>query len=150
MLCLHFASILVAAGCDIADADRCADGYRYDSEINLCLLEENAGIDTDTASDSASDGGADGGGGQTGFGEPCESSEDCAEFDAFYCALPPAPLPGSGYCTIDNCATGGTCPERYQCCDCREATLAAIPKMAACAKNTDAAALNAVPGCTCR
>ncbi len=48
----------------------------------------------------------------TGVGEYCESSDDCADFDAKYCAVQ------TNACMLDSCATGAnTCTADTVCCD---------------------------------
>jgi len=51
----------------------------------------------------------------SGLGEVCKAEEDCAGFDADYCAMDPAA--GEGFCTITDCSPNpDDCPEGYLCC----------------------------------
>lgn len=48
----------------------------------------------------------------TGVGEPCESADDCADYDATFC------LPQVNTCAVEKCATGeNTCGSGTVCCD---------------------------------
>lgn len=104
-------SLLVGAGCKIADEDRCAPGYTYNPDKLAC--EKNTSDDAETASETTTE--TQENDFPTGMGETCDSNEDCSAFEADVCAVNPAL--GSGYCTIVGCAPG-ECPSGYQCCSC--------------------------------
>jgi hypothetical protein len=49
----------------------------------------------------------------SGFGESCETSRDCGDFEASYCEAFQ-----SRTCMLEGCATGGVkCPSGWSCCD---------------------------------
>lgn len=68
----------------------------------------------------------------SGVGAVCSSGEDCAEFDANYCAISPLSPTEPGYCTFENCSPGG-CLAPYRCCD-----LSGLGLAIACLNEADA------------
>jgi hypothetical protein len=145
------------AGCTIDDGDRCPDGMRWNAEYASCecpvgdgyyletdpddpadaeclpCVAESTSPDCDTDTDTGDtetdtpDGGDD-----SGIGTTCSSSEDCADFEADYCALNPLAPEDPGYCTFENCESG-ECPDGYQCCD-----LTGLGLTVACLTDVDA------------
>lgn len=149
---LASALILVAvAGCDIDDADRCSEGYHYDPKGLACkVCEEDQTWDPinyncvdDPDTDDDADAGDDGGP-PSGLGEPCDSDEDCAEYEASMCAVNPLTQEGV-YCTLADC-TPADCPDGWQCCDCLDVDPL---NSLACATDQDAAQLSSLAGCDC-
>ena len=153
MLRALFAALALGGviGCSIDDGDRCPDGYHYDPEGLACLVcaEDETWDPVNYAcvgtSDSDSDVDAgDDGGPPTGLGEPCDSDEDCAEYEASMCAINPLTEEGV-YCTLEDC-TPADCPEGWQCCDCLDVDPL---NSLACATDEDAVPLVNLAGCDC-
>lgn len=104
--------LLGLAGCSPTDGERCGAGFVW--RDNTCFEDEPIDTDTGSAADAGPDGGDDG---PTGMGEVCtEDGEECAGFEADYCAIQPGN--DEGYCTITGCAAApDNCPDGYLCCD---------------------------------
>ena len=136
-LSLALAAVMVCA-CDIADEDRCPEGFVYNTELYSCeLVDED---DTDTGVEP-SDAGSDGAAGE-GWGEICTGQEDCSDYEADYCLVSPFASDGNGYCTIVGCSSE-ECAAGFSCCDCTS-----LDWVVACIDDENAA-LAAQYGCEC-
>ncbi len=115
--------IVLVASCSIDDENRCLDGFVYAKMSKTCIPEDTGSADTETGSGADAggdeDSGAAGDGGSTGLGEYCETQEECAPYEADYCAV--NPLTGEGSCTYQDC-DATSCPAGYTCCDCTAIT----------------------------
>jgi hypothetical protein len=98
----------------IADDNRCGKGQVYitdvaDGEKYYCY--EDAGT-----ADAGTE--ADAGGGEpegSGLGESCYAADDCAGYEADFCAGNPGE---EGYCSFQDCTVEpDSCPGEYSCCD---------------------------------
>lgn len=114
-LILGLAGLLVGGCYNIKDEDRCLEGYHYDPEGLVCVLDLDAGLDADLDAEVTSDASADGGG-ASGIGDLCDVSDECTG-DADYCAY--SSHAGEGFCTVTGC-TEGSCPSGWMCCDCTD------------------------------
>ncbi len=108
------------ASCAIPDDERCGDDFFYDEETKSCkqTTPADTGDDTEEEDGGPQDSGADDAGDaiSTGMGEYCESDEDCAGYDADFCALDP--FTQAGGCTIKNCIEEpDNCPPGWVCCN---------------------------------
>ncbi len=144
------AAFVLLAACEVADEDRCPegfvyipdnmvcacpDGYTYESEDEACVevpVDTETEEDTDSGTEEMD---------TSGFGELCEGDADCEEFPVVdFCVI--NPLSEEGYCTIGDCEVGD-CPNGWQCCDCLD-----LLKWIACLDDEYAAKVEGF-GCTC-
>jgi hypothetical protein len=107
-------------GCLFDDDHPCGSRYVL-GERGACFLPDNdagddpARVETLDASSSSTTSGAstDSGRAPTGLGASCESSADCAGYDATYCETFQ-----SHTCFIQNCTSDpGICPAGWSCCE---------------------------------
>ena len=141
--------------CNIADEDRCLNGYTWDDALNGCLKNaDDKGTDsqtdfpTDTEPEITMDAGSDAGVDTEvvalpeGYGEPCTATgNECVSYEeANYCAYNPMEPEAGGVCTIKDCVPGG-CPQGSLCCDCFSVLVTCVPK--------ESAPEAEAQGCTC-
>ena len=118
---------------DVYSCQQCADSDTHPECDTDTASDTGADTDADTDADAGADGGADTDTtADTGLGTECTSSDECAEFEADYCAISPLAPSEPGYCTFENC-TPGSCPAPYLCCD-----LSALGYGIACLNEADA------------
>lgn len=103
--------LFLAAGCSIAEDDRCADGYEWVQKYRMCLpiepddTGEPEVIDTDPQ--------------PNGIGNVCTADSDCTalELDADFCLINPTDPVAGGTCSIFGCVPED-CTGGFSCCDC--------------------------------
>ena len=118
----------LTASCSVGD--RCGDGYKYNGEGCVKLMDAGASADASKTGDAAEKDGSpsDQDSGEmngdalalpTGLGKSCSSlgtAPECSGEEADYCAYSAAD--GFGICTIKGCeAKPNNCPSNYTCCD---------------------------------
>jgi len=114
LLILGLAGLLVQGCYNIKDDDRCLDGYHYDPEGLVCVLDEDGGVEIDAASMDAEVTADASTTGDSVIGDSCEVSEECTG-DVDFCAY--SSHTQTGYCSPTGCSEG-TCPTGWMCCDC--------------------------------
>jgi hypothetical protein len=93
------------SACHLKDGARCDDDQHFNGTSCISL---------DTDSEDVPDAGGDAGE-FTGMMEPCDTAEDCAEYEATYCLTA---MPDSNLCLIQDCNTDpNDCPSPHICCD---------------------------------
>ena len=128
-------------GCAFSDDERCPDGFEWDTELNYCVIEIDAGEDSGSGECEPGDGGID------GFGELCTDEGDCAGYTADYCLTDPRNPSAPGACTATGCEPCG-CGEGNVCCDCAGATMDPFGD-SICLEAGNAGELLAI-GCNCQ
>ncbi|MDD5306173.1 MAG: hypothetical protein PHU25_02520 [Deltaproteobacteria bacterium] len=115
-------ALLLLIGCTPSDSERCQSGYLFHPENGSCQPIEDGGTDSETSNldagnpDAGNPDGGDTGDLPTGLGESCTDNEQCADYEADYCAI--NPLTQEGFCTVENCTVSpDDCPQGYRCCD---------------------------------
>ncbi len=124
---LLFILSITGASCAPDDADRCGDGFRWDSDQSTCFKLAPAGGGKDAGANASDGGAADDAGVETGgsdapqatpegLGDVCtEGGSQCEGLEADYCAVQPGDP--DGYCTVQGCSSSpDDCPEGYKCC----------------------------------
>ncbi len=129
-------------GCAIDEADRCPEGYVYQSDWKVCLVADSS-PGTGGAPGQAAGGAA--GAPNTALGTPCTGQGECGGA-ASYCLLNPFAPADPGMCTVEGCDQAA-CGGDHVCCDCDSVSLVDWPAPLCIPNGNDGQLLGV--GCTC-